>query len=517
MIFRRLCTPEKNNDAMHHLIFSAAQIHSESHGPMRRYLCYGVLGRKRGTAQVFNVAKKCRHLREKFALYLSKQDMRDLNTALTRTPQIGGILMTFSNLFPACIIVVTVMAWLPAPAETSEGFEFHGYFRAVGLFSQDDDWKRSKFPASKERLGRLGIESDNHYELALQKNFENEQGQKVRIKTMVGSDNAQSEGENQLGLNADAANSSVGLIQSYVEFEGITETGTLWAGKRFYGKDNYIFMTDFFYTDMSGTGVGIEGLVLGEVTWDFAYIASDDAEGGFFEEDTNNPMHAVHAGMKLGPVELHVMAKHLQDNIVDEVEYANSGVEATAIVASDSFFGVSEKGFTHYIAQAGTGLGSGQLLGGTLTTYNAYKPGNGALEGPGNMKKVESGDFSVRGLVWGGYTFENGVSVFHSLQAQHNDLENGGKDQWASAMVRPILPVTQNFSIQTEMGYQYNDAEDAAGVGDNQTTYKITLAPTIVVQTGFGPAPEIRFLTTYLNGSDRESDVLVGIQADMWW
>jgi len=43
MIFRRLCTPKKHNDAMHRLIFFGAQIHSESHGPIRRFLVDSVL------------------------------------------------------------------------------------------------------------------------------------------------------------------------------------------------------------------------------------------------------------------------------------------------------------------------------------------------------------------------------------------------------------------------------------------------------------------------------------------
>nr|WP_269212336.1 carbohydrate porin [Vibrio cholerae] len=134
------------------------------------------------------------------------------------------------------------------------------------------------------------------------------------------------------------------------------------------------------------------------------------------------------------------------------------------------------------------------------------------------MKKVESGDVSARALVWGGYFFENGVSIFHSIQGQYNDLDNGGKDSWASAMIRPSFPVSKNFFIATEAGFQYNKWEDANGVGDDATNYKLTVAPTIIVPTGFGPAPEIRFLATYLDGSMRDkADLLVGIQADMWW
>ncbi|ENM3878070.1 carbohydrate porin [Vibrio cholerae] len=427
--------------------------------------------------------------------------------------------MKLSKLTLACLVATAGLSSAPVVhAEKSDGFEFHGYFRAGALYSKNDDFKRSKFPASKERLGRLGIESDNHFELALQKNFENDDGQKIRIKTRVGADNAQSAGNNQLGTNADAANSSIGMVETFVEFDGVTETGTLWGGSRFYGKDNYIFMTDFFYTDMSGTGVGIEGVQLGDYKWDFAYIASDNAEGDWWALNANNPMHSVHVGVDLNGIELHAMAKYLPDNMVDGKEYASNGMEMTAIVHTDSVFGLSDKGFTKYIAQAGKGLGSGQLLGGTLTTYNAYKPGNGALEGPSKMKKVESGDVSARALVWGGYFFENGVSIFHSIQGQYNDLDNGGKDSWASAMIRPSFPVSKNFFIATEAGYQYNKWEDANGVGDDATNYKLTVAPTIIVPTGFGPAPEIRFLATYLDGSERDkADLLVGIQADMWW
>lgn len=427
--------------------------------------------------------------------------------------------MKLSKLTLACLVATAGLSSAPVVhAEKSDGFEFHGYFRAGALYSKNDDFKRSKFPASKERLGRLGIESDNHFELALQKNFENDDGQKIRIKTRVGADNAQSAGNNQLGTNADAANSSIGMVETFVEFDGVTETGTLWGGSRFYGKDNYIFMTDFFYTDMSGTGLGIEGVQLGDYKWDFAYIASDNAEGDWWALNANNPMHSVHVGVDLNGIELHAMAKYLPDNMVDGKEYASNGMEMTAIVHTDSVFGLSDKGFTKYIAQAGKGLGSGQLLGGTLTTYNAYKPGNGALEGPSKMKKVESGDVSARALVWGGYFFENGVSIFHSIQGQYNDLDNGGKDSWASAMIRPSFPVSKNFFIATEAGYQYNKWEDANGVGDDATNYKLTVAPTIIVPTGFGPAPEIRFLATYLDGSERDkADLLVGIQADMWW
>ncbi|MGR5220337.1 carbohydrate porin [Vibrio parahaemolyticus] len=449
--------------------------------------------------------------------------------------------MKLSKVSLACLMAgLSVTGTNAIASENTQGFEFHGYFRAGALFSKNNDWKRSNFPATKEKLGRLGLE-ESHFELALQKNFNTADGKAIRIKSRLGADNAQSGGKNQLGTAADAANGSVGLVETFVEFDGVTETGTVWGGKRFYGKDNYIFMTDFFYTDMSGTGVGVEGIELGGYKWDFAYIASDDAEGFDYWGTSNNVMHALHAGVNFGSFELHAMGKYLPDNIVtgngdgwfdqwnpEGAEYATSGFDVTAIYHSDSVFGLSDKGFTKYIAQAGKGLGSGKLLGGTITTYNAYKPASDVQHwlitdpnvgcGTACIKAVNDGDTSARALIWGGYFFENGVSVFHSIQGQYNDLENGDVNSWASAMVRPTFPLGGNWALATEAGYQYGDATNKDGTGNSGYDYKLTVAPTIAVNSGFGPVPEIRFLATYLDGSNRDkADMIVGIQADMWW
>ncbi|CAK3729038.1 maltoporin [Vibrio sp. 10N.286.55.E10] len=443
--------------------------------------------------------------------------------------------MKLSKLTLACLVATAGLSTVPAAyAEKSDGFEFHGYFRAGVLFSENDDFKRAKFPASKERLGRLGVESDSHFEVALQKNFENDGGQKIRIKTRAAANNAEY-ATNQLGANADATNSEIGMAETFVEFEGVSETGVVWGGKRFYGKDNYIFMTDFFYTDMSGTGVGIEGVELGGNKWDFAYIASDDSGDTSFWGDSNNIMHALHAGVNFGSVELHAMAKYMPDNMVDlgfgngPEAFAENGYEMTAIVHTESVFGLSDKGFTKYIAQAGKGLGSGNLLGGTLTTYNTYKPGSdyqswlttGTGCGTSCLKAVDENDVSLRALAWGGYFFENGVNIFHSLQTQYNDFDNGDTDGWVSAMVRPTFPISENFFIATEAGYMYN-YEDRNGESKNSYDYKLTVAPTLVVHSGFGPSPEIRFMASYLDGemqdgTGKEGDFVVGIQADMWW
>ncbi len=431
--------------------------------------------------------------------------------------------MKLSKLSLACMIAASGLSFSQlAAAENKDGFEFHGYFRAGAIFSTQDDLKRAKYPATKETLGRLGIESDNHYELALQKNFDLDNGQKIRIKMRAGADNHNT-ANNQLGSSVNST--AIGIMETFVEFEGYTDTGVVWGGKRFYGKDNYIFMTDFFYTDMSGTGVGVEGIELGENKWDFAYIASDksDNDAGRWGDNTNNTMHSVHVGANFGKFELHTMGKYLPDNsnTVDGVtsdDYAETGFEVTGIYHLDSLWGLPGNGFSKVIAQVGTGLGSGQLLGGTMTEINAYKPGTGRGMGQSFLTQVKDGDNSARFLTWGGYFPEGKVNFFTSLQAQYNDFDDGGNDYWMSAMVRPTYNASPNFFVATEFGVQHSGYENADGSSGTANDYKFTIAPTMVIHTGMGPAPEIRFLATYLDGTERaESDIIVGIQADMWW
>lgn len=433
--------------------------------------------------------------------------------------------MKLSKVSLACLMATSGLTFSQlSSAETTDGFEFHGYFRAGSIFSVEDDLKRAKFPATKETLGRLGIESDNHYELALQKNFDLDSGDKIRIKTRAGADNNNGDATNQLASNVNGGD--IGIMETYVEFEGVTDTGVLWGGKRFYGKDNYIFMTDFFYTDMSGVGVGVEGLEVGENKWDFAYIASDknDNDTGRWGDNTNNVMHSAHVGVNLGKFELHAMGKYLPDNCntVDDstgCDYAETGFEVTGIYHLDSLWGLPGNGFSKVIGQYGTGLGSGQLLGGTITEYNAFKPGTGRGQGQSFLTQVKDGDTSARFLTWGGlFPEDSKMTYFTSVQAQYNDFDDGGSDYWASAMVRPTYNVSEHFFVATELGVQHSGYENADGSSGTDNDYKLTFAPTVVVNTGMGPAPEIRFLATYLDGTARDkSDVIVGIQADMWW
>ncbi|HHC7201791.1 TPA: carbohydrate porin [Vibrio parahaemolyticus] len=408
---------------------------------------------------------------------------------------------------------------------TFEDIEFNGYFRMGGLFSVEDDLKKAKYPAQKETLGRLGIESDNWAEASLSKIFKTSSGKEIKIKSTFGSDVHRV--QNQLSTSDDPM--TVGFLENYVELKGATDSGTIWAGRRYYGKDNLIFMTDFFYTDYSGTGIGVQNYEVGDTKLEWAYLFSDrtDDNLSYFDgKNTNNMMHTLHASVALDKFEFDASVKHLPDNFdIDGKEWTDKGFDLMAAYLPDNYFGFG-KGFSKVAFQAGRGLGSGQLLGGNFTNYNAYRPGRLATGANGqlNIAKVEAADMSYRALAYGGYFFDNGIQVFTSLQGQYNDLDNGRTEMWLSAMARPVVPLTDTFKVVSEIGYVNNSVDEAAndywGDYEDNDTFKLSIAPTWTVDSGLGPAPELRLLATYLSDSgtnNGDSDIILGAQVDVWW
>ena len=101
---------------------------------------------------------------------------------------------------------------------------------------------------------------------------------------------------------------TAGSGSGFIEIKGYTETGKVFAGKRDYGKERYIWMTDFFYSDMSGTGIGIESMKVGSAIVNAAYIASYRDDGYDLEDNATNPnsenlnnkMHAINIAAKSG-------------------------------------------------------------------------------------------------------------------------------------------------------------------------------------------------------------------------
>mgnify|MGYP003629855254 CR=1 FL=1 len=431
----------------------------------------------------------------------------------------NGVKMKLSKLTLACLLATSgVSISSTVNAEITQEFEFGGYVRAGLFYSAENDFKSINGGGQKETLGRLGLEFDDDASLSVGSVWSFDNGNEIRVSA---------------GIDDDA---SLGYS---LEMKGITPTGTLWGGGTGYGKDNYIFMTDFFYTDMSGTGIGIKGYEAGDFLIDVAYIASNRDDDDYDLDDTSfannenldNYMHTFNMAVTYNSWEVSLSGKAMVDNWdEDGTEFAETGADITVIYTLDDFFWTGS-GQGTIIAQAGRGLGSGNLLGGTINDYNAYAPGSqfqgehadwaawhpAAGKATRLISYVDEKDTSARLLVWGGYNFDNGISIFPSLQAQYNDhYENdfGSYDYWASAMARAYFPVNDVMFVQSEVGFVYNNWN---GTSSNQK--KVTIAPTFIMGTGT-VTPEIRLFASYIDNAwtvDEGSDIIIGTQIEVNW
>ncbi|WP_295895737.1 carbohydrate porin [uncultured Vibrio sp.] len=415
---------------------------------------------------------------------------------------------------------VTTLLSMPVHAnEAVSDFEFHGYFRAGAFSSANSDFGQALFFGQKETLGRLGLEGDDFYELAFVQRWDwKDSDDSIRLNARLGQNTPAGGVDAMGGLNIDGIHT--GLLESFVEIDGVSETGTLWAGQRYYGRDNYIFMTDFFYTDYSGTGIGLQNVKMGGGEWDIAYIASNQSEvddqlvGGGDGGDTPalidyNMLHAAHLRADYGNWRTEVMAKYLAKNAHGD-DYATTGLEAHVSYSPGSFFGLGD-GFSTTSVQVGQGLGGSTMLGRTFTNYNAFSPGGAGSQA--GMSAVKSGDVTVRAQAYGGY-FAGDWMFFPAVGVETTsyDDDKDSSSYWY-AMVRPVytVPSIDNFALASEFGITDQNNND----GDAQ--YKATIAPTWSMATGFGPAPELRLMASYVSNADGLNDVIVGAQVDVWW
>lgn len=423
----------------------------------------------------------------------------------------------------ACAVALASGLLLSNTVSATESIGFHGYIRAGSLFDTKDNFSKAGYADEMDKnMGRIGAEVDNSWEGRLNKLWDLGSGKSVDIHL-----NIESKGD---GLQTRTAPRETGISESYVELGGITPTGKVWGGMRYYGRDNYIYTTDYFYTDYSGTGAGVKDLELGGGKWNFAYINSNDTDHTERPDGSSAIMHTLHSSARYGAWDMELAAKQMPDNTFtgDGNKYATKGIEGTLIYSLDDFFTLPG-GFSKFIVQSGRGLGSGDMLGATLTNTSMYRKGSlyqKTLQDKNDgykpyQTKVREGDQSYRMFIWGGW-YGAKVQFLPTLSYQYNDYEQGGHDSWYAAALRPVFPINEFFMVQTEIGYVKNNLI-VDSIDQSSHSSKVTLAPTFTVNTGVGPSPEIRLLTTYVNRSYSASwmksreDLYAGIQADMWW
>ncbi|MGR5266630.1 maltoporin [Vibrio astriarenae] len=417
------------------------------------------------------------------------------------------------------VIAAAVAATLAGSAVAS--VDFHGYMRA-GVGMNADGGQQATF--EKNKVGRLGNESDIYGEIGLGKEVYNNNGKTMYVDSMLamtsnGSNDWESTATN-CGLDDDAVScvddAQFALRQFNVQAKGFIASSpeaTIWAGKRYYQRRD-IHISDFYYWNISGAGAGVEGIDAGPGTLSLAWVRNDRKDGPIFDEGQGasqgvnvNTFDARYAGLGLwegGSLELGVNYAmiHDTDDASQGAKDAKDGVMFTAELTQ----GLSS-GFNKTVFQYGT-----EGYSKTMAFY-----GDGSWYGA----EANDGADGYRLINWGvvglGESWELGHQLVYGVG---NDMWDG-MDKWEtmSAVVRPVYKWNENMKTLFEAGYAVDDVD-----GDDKAVSKFTVAQAWTAGSSFWARPEIRVYGSYLssdnndfNGGRDDNQFQFGVQAEAWW
>jgi maltoporin len=392
----------------------------------------------------------------------------------------------------------------------AKAFEFHGYVRSgFGGNGRGGQQVAFKAPGAGAKY-RLGNEAETYGELIFVNNWLNPShaADKAWIKT-------------ELLVQADTDNSSTysstdrfRLREAFVQAGNLFEsqpTLKLWAGERYYRRQD-IHVNDFFILDMSGYGGGFEDLNVGVGRVAVAYLAGASAdvvtESGVFTKQTLDArLYDVKVpGGLLGVWYNLAYAKGgttgdgqvIPTRVGHAVGFAHTATE---------LFG----GYNRFTAMYGRGPAS------TFTT---------GLEIP------EPGAKESAHLLITNHTLVEPNERWAVMPLFVYDRRTGGSagdgvDTWVSFGARPLLKLTDHFSLAIEGGFDYTKSDRGVYEG---WLRKITVAPQIGAARGFFSRPVLRLFVTYANWSggfrglvggvpyaNATNGFTFGVQAEHWW
>ncbi len=419
---------------------------------------------------------------------------------------------------------------------TFAGFEFHGYARAgamlngknalAGKGATDQGTFDLNGPAIPflHNVGRLGNENNNYLEAELTNTFK-AGSTNAAIKMRLASKDYE---YGSYPVGGDTEN-NLFIRELYTEMNGTSfaPKSTLWAGKRFYGRDD-IHINDYYWRIMDGTGAGIMNLPAGMGLLDIAWISHTTKNGGDYPviagkgQDVQQNLDIRYKGIKTAGGELELeITPSMSTGKVSDAKNADSGIQGAVVYSRADFLGLAG-GSSKIGLQAGKGLGAN--LGGANGTY------------------MNKDAVSAQLIAWGVANVTDNLSVspsfaYRMISKREGENHGNGEDQfdWFGVTVRPQYSFTRNFALQTEFGYEKGDvwSNKEAGKGLKEADImKITVAPTVTLDnTSFWIRPQLRAFVTYAafdknaigagisdeSMKDKDNGITYGAQMEAWW
>jgi maltoporin len=398
-------------------------------------------------------------------------------------------------------------------SETGKAFEFHGYARSgYGLNERGGPQVAFQAPGALAKY-RLGNEAETYAELVFVNNWLNPERDtsKAWFKTeaMVSA--------KTLNLQSYDPSSEFKLREAFVQggnlFSGSFAEAKFWAGERYYMRQD-IHINDFWYTDLSGYGGGVEDIPLGNARASLAYIGSTQPSSP--DEATGNVAKSTIDARVQG-----VKAPGGEINLWYDYAFAKSGrVTSDGVIlpsADGNAIGIQHKktklfgGYHTLTFQFGTGAASNLLATAQPPTQNwrnarTYLITDHSLFQPNNT-------FAVMPIF---------VAAWN-----HTGDPGTGYTRWISTGARPIWYFSKHGSLTFEAGF--DNVDDALGRYQGWLR-KFTIAPQIATGPEFFSRPVVRVFVTYASWTDglkgfvggnayldRLQGLSAGVQMEAWW
>lgn len=427
-----------------------------------------------------------------------------------------------SKLFAALVAAFAAQAGMAASVD------YHGYIRS-GSGGNSEGGKEACFRINAPAMagvvggaGRLGNECDTYGELAFDAAMGEAGGVNFKLHTMLAF------GTQQTG---DWEQNTPSWRQAWIEAgnvgSGALENATIWAGKRYYRRAD-VHIVDFFTSEVTGPGAGIENIDVGFAKLSYALFRnnsqdwSDKPIGGYNPQvgDNGKKSFSDHdirlEGINVGFGSLGFQTNFVQKNLDDD--------EASIQGKNGWAFDVN-----HFVSDP-IGLGGFNRLDFQIARDGANLNGT-AKNWTNNSDKyrawrlVEHMVFEPKNSAWNGAVF-----VGYGQEA-YGDADYSKS---FSLVARPIFHFNDAYSIAFEAG----TTRVKPATGDRYYLNKFTVAPQISMGKGFWARPVIRAYYTFANWNDaagnpvctgrdcgvpmtgfagKTSGQSYGVQMETWW
>ena len=396
---------------------------------------------------------------------------------------------------------------------TDKLFEFHGYARSgYGINERGGPQVAFKAPGTLSKY-RLGNETETYAELVLVNNWLNPEKDSSRAwfktEAMVMA--------KTLNVQSYDPSSEFNFREMFVQggnlFSGHLASAKFWAGNRYYARQD-IHITDFFYTDLSGYGGGVEDVTVGKARASLAYIGST-------HPSTTNVSTGNVAKSTIDARVFGIPAPGGEINVWYDYAFSKSGQATTDGVVLPSAEGHGF-GFQHKRAEFLGGYHTATFQFGTGAASNLIATAQAPTQ---NWQKARTYLFTDHSL----FQPNNKFAVMPIFVAvwNYNGDPGSGYTRWINTGARPIWFFSKHASLAFEAGFD--------NIDDGRGRYagwlrKFTIAPQIATGPEFFSRPVLRIFATYASWTDglrgfvggnayldRQRGFSAGVQMETWW